>query len=112
MQMYLNVEFAQGMDMMKYALNHPWKFSSPGGAFFIGMLQMLSTMLIVFVCYWVIVTSPSVLDLAKDFTALMIIAEIDNQFANISEETIVKDILAEETKDKFKELFKVETTTS
>ena len=112
MQMHLNSEVFQGMNMMKYAINHPWKFKNPTGAFWVGLLQVFSTALTAVVCYFVIVVSDSVLDLAKDFTALMIISEIDNQFAAISEETIAKDILADETKDIYKDLFKIETTTS
>ena len=112
MQMHLNSEVFQGMNMMKYAINHPWKFKDPQFAFVVGFLQVFSVVLTAGVCYYVIVVSDSVLDLAKDFTALMIISEIDNQFANISEETIAKDILAQETKDKYKDLFKIETTTS
>jgi hypothetical protein len=100
------------MNMMKYANNHPWKFRKPRFAFVIGFLQVVSTALTAIVCYYVIIVSESVLDLAKDFTALMIISEIDNQFADISEETIAKDILADETKDIYKDLFKIETTTS
>ena len=112
MQMHLNSEVFQGMNMMKYAINHPWKFKNPTGAFWVGLLQVFSTALTAVVCYFVIVVSDSVLDLAKDFTALMIISEIDNQFAAISEETIAKDILADETKDIYKDLFKIEMTTS
>jgi len=112
MQMYLNHEVSEAMNMMKYAINHPWKFKYPTFAFFIGFCQAFSTVLTALVCYFVIVSSESVLDLAKDFTALMIISEIDNQFAIISEETIAKDILADETKDIYKDLFMIETTTS
>lgn len=61
--------------------------------------------------YAVILQSRNVLDLAKDFVALMIIAEFDNMFAKYSEQMIVKDILDEHRAD-YKDLFKIETTTS
>jgi len=59
----------------------------------------------------VILQSSNVLELAKDFVALMIIAEFDNMFAKYSEQMIVKDILDAHKKD-YEELFKIETTTS
>jgi len=61
--------------------------------------------------YAVILQSRTVLDLAKDFVALMIISEFDNMFAKYSEQMIVKDILDEHRAD-YKDLFKIETTTS
>ena len=112
MQMRLNTEVFQGLNMMKYAINHPWKFKDPNFAVGIGFVQVFSVVGTALVCYYVIVVSDSVLDLAKDFTALMIISEIDNQFANISEETIAKEILAEETRNIYEDLFKIEMTTS
>jgi hypothetical protein len=78
MQMHLNSEMHQGMNMMKYAMNHPWKFKGPKCAYFVGFLQVFSVFMTAGVCYLVIVVSDSVLDLAKDFTALIIISEIDN----------------------------------
>ena len=36
MQMYLNHEVAGAMKMMKYALNHPWKFQYPNLAYAVG----------------------------------------------------------------------------
>ena len=53
--------------------------------------------------------SETVLDLAKDFTALMIIGEIDNNFAALSKEEIVKDALEDSA---YEALFTIETTTS
>ena len=64
--------------MMKYTTNHYWKFKYGGLAFTAGLLQVLSTVLIAIINYAVITVSKTVLELAKDFTALVIIAEIDN----------------------------------
>ena len=62
--------------------------------------------------YLVIEISPTVLDVAKDFTALMIIAEFDDIFSNMSN----KDDKAREicTNDggTYDLLFRIETTTS
>ena len=97
--------------MMKYALNHPWKFQYPNLAFAVGFCQVFSTVLTALVCYFVIVTSSSVLDLAKDFTALMIISEFDNQFARFSREKIATDAVTD-PQGAYKELLLIETTTS
>ena len=97
--------------MMKYAVNHPWKFKYPNLAFAVGFCQVFSTILTSLVCYFVIVTSTSVLDLAKDFTALMIISEFDNQFARFSREKIALEAVMDRD-GTFKDLFMIETTTS
>ena len=58
-----------------------------------------------------IVTSTSVLDLAKDFTALMIISEFDNQFARFSREKIALEAVTD-PKGTYENLLMIETTTS
>ena len=73
------------------------------------MLQVLSAILIAIVNYYVITSSEDVLELAKDFTALIIIAEIDNQFADLSREEEVKEALEN---SEYAKLFKIETTSS
>jgi len=128
MQMNINYEAAQGMMMMKYALNHQWKFKHPHIAFMAGYFQATSTALTALVCYTVIISSKNILDLAKDFTALMFIIEIDNFFAATSHDSIAKEIIEKqgtnrklknkpimvkvEDLDLYTGLFRVETTTS
>ena len=72
---------------------------------------MISAVLVALVNYTVILQSDNVLDLAKDFTALMIISEIDNQFANLSKEKIARNAIEDKDGD-YEELFKIESTTS
>ena len=74
MQMQINSEIYNGMEMMKYSLNHFWKFRRPKTAFMAGLLQVTVSIFITLINYFVILQSENVLDLAKDFTALMIIA--------------------------------------
>ena len=73
-----------GVNMMKYSLNHFWKFKSPMEAYMSGLLQVSVAALITLINYFVILQSEHVLDLAKDFIALMIIADFDNAFAQAS----------------------------
>ena len=77
-----------------------------------GLGQVVSAVLTAGVSYVVISNSDSILDLAKDFTALMIISEIDNQFADLSKETIAVDAIIDDPDGDYEELFKIEITTS
>ena len=95
--------------MMKYATNHWWKFKFQRVAFLTGFLQVLAMVCITLVNYLVITISTNVIDIAKDFTALMIIAEFDDIFGNTSIESEAKKILTEAD---YEDLRKVETTTS
>ena len=51
------------------------------------------------------------LDLAKDYTALLIISEIDNKFYDLSKEGIAKDAVENENGN-YDALLKIEATTS
>ena len=51
---------------------------------------MLATVLCALINFYVITASETVLELAKDFTALIIISEIDDQFAKYSKNDIAK----------------------
>ena len=93
MQMIINNEVQNGLIKMKYYVNHPWKFRFGELAYMSGLLQVISGVLIAFVNYNVIFASPDVLDLAKDFTALIIIADIDNEFASLSKQDDIKSVL-------------------
>ena len=111
--MNLNHEVSGALQMMKFANNHPWKFRYPTLAYFAGLFQLISTVLTAIICYFVIISSPDVLELAKDFTALMIISEFDNQFAMFSREKIAKEaVKITDTDTTYRDLFMIETTTS
>ena len=70
---------------------------------------MLSAVLCALINYAVITASETVLDLAKDFTALIIISEIDNQFASFHKNELIENAL---TQQDYAGLFKIETTSS
>lgn len=110
LQMTINQEVGGGLEMMKYAVNHSWKFKYPTIAFLTGLLQVVSHVFTGSICYVVIIQSESVLDLAKDFTALIIIAEFDNQFAALSREHVAREVV--EDKKVYANLFMIETTSS
>ena len=74
MQITVNEEIRNGLTIMKYSLNHYWKFKSPYSAAIAGLMQVLASLLTAIVNYAVIVNAENVMELAKDFTALLVIA--------------------------------------
>lgn len=93
MHIILNDEIFNGMKMMKFSINHSWKFSNPNLAFATGFLQMIAMFAIALINYAVIAASNTVIDVAKDFTALVIIAEFDDIFAaSISNKDKAKEV--------------------
>merc|ERR1712151_100617 len=105
-----NNQVENGMSMMKYAVNHHWKFEYTFLAFGAGLLQVISCIFIAMVNYAVIIQSQDINDLSKDFTALMVIAYFDDIFCrSISRDSLIRTIIV--SKD-YKDLFKIETTTS
>ena len=111
MHIIINDEIFNGMKMLKYSVNHPWKFSNPQMAYAAGLLQVLAMVLISLINYAVIASSPTVLDVAKDFTALMIISEFDDIFGANLEDEICRDV-CEDVDKYYEKIFIIETTTS
>ena len=84
---YLHIELAdelnQGFLLMKYALNHPWKFASWYNAFFIGFCQMLMILSVEFVNMNMLLTNETILETLMNFLALNIISEFDDFLFNM-----------------------------
>ena len=62
---------------MKYVTNHHWKFNGKTAAFLSGFMQVTAMVCIALVNYAVITIAPTMMDLAKDFTALTVISMFD-----------------------------------
>ena len=71
--------------MMKYAVNQRWKFDNYKLAFLPGFLQVIAMVVITLINFVVIMISTSIIDIAKDFTALLIISDFDNISDNLRE---------------------------
>ena len=108
MHIMTNEEMKNGMRMMKYAANHWWKFKYHRIAFLAGFFQFTALFAIALCNYLVITISTTTLDIAKDFTALLIIADFDEIFGKRASKLVLN--LIEESD--YKDLFKIETTTS
>ena len=110
MHIQCDKEFQNGLRIMKYSVNHAWKFDNYKLAFLPGFLQIIAMITITLINFLVIMISGEILDIAKDFTALMIIADFDNIFGTFENSNeLPKKILSEE---EYEFLFKVEKTSS
>ena len=95
---------------MKFVTNHNWKFVGYRVAFLSGLMQVTVMVLIAICNYAVITISPNIMELAKDFTALSVISYFDRFLGNLRGfQDITLEIL---TKHQYRNLFKIETTTS
>ena len=70
MHVQMTTELTMGMNKMKFALNHKWKFSRWRHAYFAGLGQVIITLLVAVISYFVIVFAPTVIEIVKDFLAL------------------------------------------
>lgn len=74
-------ELNEGMAKMKYCVNHSYRFRHGPLAFLVGLAQVFSVVLITLLNYYVIIArSNEVIDVVKDFLAMMVITEFDNFF--------------------------------
>ena len=80
---------------MKYALNHSHKFKHPYSACLAGLLQFLSSLFCEVVNFMVIVSSETVLDVIKDFLALLVISDIGNIFFGEQTPGLVKNLITD-----------------
>jgi len=101
-------EIQNGLLMMKYSVNHYWKFSNYNTAFLAGFFQVTAMVLITLINYAVITIESTVIDVAKDFTALYIVAEFDNKFS-LGPDEKPKQII---TDSLYESIFEVQVTTS
>ena len=75
MHVSLSDSLDQGFKMMKYALNHPWKFKHWNVSFFAGLMQALQVVVVEIVNIVVILTNDAVLDIVMNFMALVVISD-------------------------------------
>ena len=81
------------MKMMKYAVNHRWKFTEYKIAFLAGFLQASMVILVECVNFMAIITNYEIIEIVMDFLALVVIAEFDDFFyETVSEYDIVEVI--------------------
>ena len=64
--------------MMKYTLNHPWKFEHWFIAFLVNFFQFIVLVLVESVCIALLLLQENVLDVLMNFISLTIITELDD----------------------------------
>ena len=91
-----------GCEMMKFAVNHPYKFNSPTLAFLAGALQFISILSIEVASIGVICAAIDTIDMIFNFIALAILADFgiyvyqsmkNESFQEMIEEDFCKDVL-------------------
>ena len=111
-------EIRQGLNFMKYALNHPWKFRSWVMAFMIGLVQAMVIILIETVNLTVLLTSNTIMDIIINFLAILILSSFDDFFfLTVSHLPLGKllktgEVVVGGDERKLRDILVVETTTS
>lgn len=80
LHMVLFPEARQGMNVMKYALNHKDEFCSYLTVFIVGFMQFSMVISVEIVNMFYICIANEILDVIMNFIALAIIAEFDDMF--------------------------------
>ena len=107
-------ELEQGLQKIKFSLNNAWRIEKRILAFMTGLLQTSVVVLVTLIGYIVIiVNSSTVIDVAKDFLTMMVIAEFDNYlYLEHSKDDVVNGLLVNRNTDNLRDLLKVQRTTS
>lgn len=87
--------FAQDLEMMKFALNHPWKFSSWGRAFRIGMWQLAVAFFTEVVNLAFTLTLVTIVDVVSYFVAIFVVAQFAQFFFLTVNKTLMGELLKE-----------------
>ena len=104
----LSAELRQGMNLMKYAVNHPWKFVDYRVAYFSSFMQTNVVIIVELVNFVALITNETVLDIVMNFLALVVIADFDDFFFSATESDFA-DVI---TDPKYDEFLIIQTTTS
>ena len=105
----LSGELTQGMTMMKYAVNHHWKFVDYRMAYFTGFLQTSVVVAVELVNFVALITNTTVLDIVMNFLALVVIADFDDFFFSAVKDSELLDVI---TEDSYANFLIYQTTTS
>lgn len=110
LHMALGDELKQGLDCMKYAINHPWRFANWRLAFTAGLMQSSSVMLNEFVNILTILYSTNIMSVVMNFLALVVISDFDDMFYGGLRNESWKEFLSDS--DTYGELLMIERTSS
>ena len=74
----LDKDLKQGFGLMKYAMNHTWKFSFWPEGFLVGFFQISLAITIEIYSMLILLSAGNYLDAVKDFIAVVILNDFDN----------------------------------
>ena len=98
-----------GLDMTKFAINHPWKFKDPHTAFFCGFSKVVVNFVTELLNYSLLLTSNNVIYCLWNFMGLNVIRTLGNYiYATIRHSPQKKNI----ANPKYLKIFTIQTTTS
>ena len=99
-----------GIDMMKFSVNHPWKFIDWKLAYATGLLQIVAVVATELATYFMLLfAADAMLDVLANYAIVLVIVDFGGYFYALNPNTKNKEII---TKEKYKQLFKWEVTTS
>ena len=73
-------EVKQGLNMMKFSINHSWMFRKWNLAFFVGFCQLAVVESVEIVNLAILNTNNTIMEILMNFLALVIIVDFDNYF--------------------------------
>ena len=110
MHILMQKEFEQSLMMMKYCVNHPWKFRNVTLAFFCGFLQgSISVIIELSNIFIVLANGESQFDIISDFIIMLVIADFDNYFYATRNSDRINRLIIDE---RYESVFKWEITSS
>ena len=85
----------QGMQTLKYALNHPWKFKSWSRAFVIGLEQMAVAVATEVVSLAFSLALVTIVDVVSYFVSLLVISQFAQYFFLTVNKTLMGELLTD-----------------
>lgn len=95
---------------MKYALNHPWKFNRHNLAILTGLMGITVAVIIELTTFYILAyQSDSAFDILANYAIVLVIVDFDSNFYSFEGSQRLKALITDE---KYKEIWKIEVTTS
>ena len=110
MHIKLAPELNQAMNIMKYSVNHSWKFDYYRIAFFAGFLQAIMVISVEVINFVNLLLTNQILEIVMNFLALAVIADFDDFFYNALFDNQFKRVITDS--ETYGNFLLIQTTTS
>ena len=100
--------------MMKFVVNHPWKFRYVFSAFMIGFFKVLIASLVELLNIFVLCSNTEVMEILYNFIALCVVIEFNDMFAGVLQDDFCFKLLQNQEDEEFRARkgLLIQTTTS